>query len=93
MLLAEKPLPGSTEISMDVLRGGRTIFSGSTTLSQMKRSPDELVEYLYRELSFPYGCILMTGTGIIPPDDFTLLGGDEIRITVPPIGTLVNRVA
>ena len=78
---------------MEVLRGGRRVFEGATTLSQMKRSPDELVEYLYRELSFPYGCILMTGTGIIPADDFTLRSGDEIRIAVPPIGTLVNRVA
>ena len=93
VLLAEKPLPGLTEIAMEVRRGGEIAFRGATTLSQMKRSPDELVAYLYRETSFPYGCILMTGTGIIPPDSFTLLSGDEIRITVEPIGTLVNRVA
>ena len=93
VLLAQKPLPGSTEIVLEVRRGGTVTFSGATTLSQMKRSPDDLVAYLYREMSFPYGCILMTGTGVIPPDAFTLLSGDEIRITVDPIGTLVNRVA
>lgn len=93
VLLAEKPLPGHTEVWMEVRRGGEIAFRGSTTLSQMKRSPDELVAYLYRETSFPFGCILMTGTGIIPPDSFTLLSGDEIRISVEPIGTLVNRVA
>jgi 2-dehydro-3-deoxy-D-arabinonate dehydratase len=93
VLLAEKPLPGHTEIVLEVRRGGTEAFRGSTTLSQMRRSPDELVAYLYREMSFPHGAILMTGTGVIPPDSFTLLPGDEIRITIEPIGTLVNRVA
>ena len=93
VLLAEEPLPPTTEIRMEVLRGGASVFRGATTMSQMKRSPDELVSYLYREMSFPYGCILMTGTGVIPPDEFSLRSGDEIRITVDAIGTLVNRVA
>jgi 2-dehydro-3-deoxy-D-arabinonate dehydratase len=93
VLLADGPLPGHTEIELEVRRGGEIAFRGTTNLSQMKRSPDELVAYLYREMSFPYGCILMTGTGVIPPDSFTLLSGDEIRITIAPIGTLVNRVA
>lgn len=93
VLLAEEPLPSSTEIRMEILRGGTSVFRGATTLSQMKRSPDELVSYLFREMSFPYGCVLMTGTGVIPPDDFTLRQADEIRITVDAIGTLVNRVA
>ncbi len=56
----------------------------------MKRRPEELVEYLYRNNSFPHGCFLLTGTGVVPPDSFTLKAGDEIRITIPPIGTLVN---
>src|SRR5690606_4790773 len=92
VLLAEGPLPAVTEIEMEVRRGGSEVFRGSTTLSQMKRSPDELVSYLYRETSFPNGCILLTGTGVIPPDSFSLLSGDEIRITIGPIGTLVNLV-
>jgi 2-dehydro-3-deoxy-D-arabinonate dehydratase len=58
----------------------------------MKRSPAELVEYLYRETSFPDGCILLTGTGVVPPDSFTLKGGDEVRIGIEPIGVLVNGV-
>jgi 2-dehydro-3-deoxy-D-arabinonate dehydratase len=58
----------------------------------MKRKPEELVEYLYRSSTFPQGCFLLTGTGIVPPDSFTLHAGDEIRITIAPIGTLVNVV-
>ena len=59
----------------------------------MKRSFAELVEYLYRETSFPHGCMLMTGTGIVPPNEFTLQPGDEIEITIPPMGILRNVVA
>jgi 2-dehydro-3-deoxy-D-arabinonate dehydratase len=59
----------------------------------MKRKPSELVDYLYRDNSFPHGCVLLTGTGIVPPDEFTLAAGDEIAITIEPIGTLVNVVA
>ena len=62
-------------------------------LSEMKRDPKVLVEYLYRDQSFPVGCFLLTGTGIIPPDDFTLASGDEIQISIGGIGTLVNTVA
>ncbi len=58
----------------------------------MKRSPEELVEFLFRDNDFPDGCLLLTGTGIVPPDDFTLHAGDEIRITIDPIGTLTNTV-
>lgn len=58
----------------------------------MKRAPTLLVEYLFRQNTFPQGCFLMTGTGIVPPDSFTLQPGDEIRITIEPIGTLINFV-
>ena len=92
VLVAEGPLDPGTEISIEIVRGVGTAFLESTTLAQMKRAPEELVEYLYRETSFPRGCVLLTGTGIIPPDDFTLASGDEVRITIGPIGTLVNRV-
>jgi 2-dehydro-3-deoxy-D-arabinonate dehydratase len=59
----------------------------------MARTPESLVEWLTRETSFPRGAILLTGTGIVPPDEFTLAGGDDIRITIDGIGTLANRVA
>jgi 2-dehydro-3-deoxy-D-arabinonate dehydratase len=92
LLVAEGPLPQATEIWLEIVRAGRTVFDGRTRLSAMKRDPDSLVEYLYRETSFPHGCVLLTGTGIVPPDSFTLAHGDEIRITIDPIGTLVNIV-
>lgn len=92
LLVSDGNLPASTQISIEILRRGATVFSGSTTLNDMKRKPQELVEYLYRSTSFRYGCFLLTGTGVVPPDHFTLQEGDEIRITIPPIGMLVNIV-
>ena len=92
VLVAEEPLSGDTSIDIRIMRGGATVFSGSTTLSQMRREPEGLVEFLYRETSFPMGCVLLTGTGVVPPDDFTLQSRDEVTITIPPIGSLVNTV-
>jgi 2-dehydro-3-deoxy-D-arabinonate dehydratase len=92
ILLREEPLPVETEIHLDILRAGATAFHGQTSLKELKRKPDELVEYLYRDNEFPYGCFLLTGTGIVPPDEFTLQYQDEIRITIDHIGTLVNFV-
>jgi 2-dehydro-3-deoxy-D-arabinonate dehydratase len=92
ILVSAEPLPKSTEIKLEILRAGKTEFSGGTTLESLKRDPASLVEYLYRNNSFPSGCFLLTGTGIVPPDAFTLQAGDEIRISIPPIGTLVNCV-
>src|SRR5438270_1593371 len=92
LLVANELLPASTEISIDIQRRDQSVFSGATRLSEMKRQPEELVEYLYRSSSFPRGCFLLTGTGIVPPDSFTLQPGDQISITIPPIGTLVNQV-
>jgi 2-dehydro-3-deoxy-D-arabinonate dehydratase len=92
LLLTDDPLPPDTAISLEIRRAGEAVFQGATTIAQMKRSPAELVEYLYRETSFPDGCILLTGTGVVPPDSFTLKGGDEVRIAIEPIGVLVNGV-
>ena len=92
LLISDKTLPASTEIAIEIRRGGKAAFSGATTLKEMKRTPEELAQYLYHSSSFPYGCFLFTGTGIVPPDSFTLQQGDEIKITIPPIGTLVNSV-
>jgi 2-dehydro-3-deoxy-D-arabinonate dehydratase len=93
VLMTPGPLPADTAIRMSISRGGQVAFDGSTTLAQLRRRPEELVEWLFRDNAFPAGCFLMTGTGIIPPDDFTLRSGDEVAIEIPPIGTLVNPVA
>ena len=93
LLVGAGPLPAATAISLAIERGGETVFAGSTTLAELKRTPQELLGYLYRDNSFPHGCYLMTGTGIVPPDGFTLAAGDTVAITIAPIGTLTNRVA
>jgi len=92
ILVAEEPLDKATEIRMEVLREGAEAFAGETRLSNLTRPLASMVEYLFRENSFPYGCFLMTGTGIVPPKSFSLKPGDEIHITIEPIGTLVNTV-
>jgi len=93
ILVTAEPLDPSTEISIEIQRQGSVEFSGSTALTEMKRDPKTLVEYLFRDNAFPQGCFLMTGTGIVPPSTFTLASGDLIRITIEPIGTLENEVA
>ena len=85
-------VPAETPIELRVARAGVVIYEGHTAFGQMRRDPHELVEFLYRETTFPNGAMLFTGTGIVPPDEFTLHVSDEIRIHVPPIGTLVNVV-
>lgn len=92
ILVSSEPLPASTEIRLSILRMGQVAFAGSTTLASLKRDPATLVHYLYRDNAFPHGCFLLTGTGIVPPDSFTLNRGDEIRISIQGIGTLVNFV-
>jgi 2-dehydro-3-deoxy-D-arabinonate dehydratase len=92
ILITPEPLPATTPIRLEILRGGEAVFSSAITLAEMKRVPSMLVEYLFRDNSFPTGAFLMTGTGIVPPDSFTLLPGDLIRITIDPIGTLENDV-
>jgi 2-dehydro-3-deoxy-D-arabinonate dehydratase len=92
ILISSDPLPATNEVKIDILRDGKSVFSGSTTLSNMKRDPATLVQYLYRDNDFPNGSFLLTGTGIVPPDAFTLNNGDEIRITIDEIGTLINFV-
>jgi len=93
ILVSEGPLPPSTEIAIEIHRAGVLAFSGQTALSELKRDPQTLADYLFRDNAFPQGCFLMTGTGIVPPSTFTLASGDRIRITIAPIGTLENTVA
>jgi 2-dehydro-3-deoxy-D-arabinonate dehydratase len=92
LLIRSEPMPSSTQIKLDILRSDQTEFSATTTLTELKRDPATLVEYLFRDHTFPYGCFLLTGTGIVPPDSFTLASKDEIRITIEGIGTLTNTV-
>jgi 2-dehydro-3-deoxy-D-arabinonate dehydratase len=88
----ENELDTNTNIHLEIVRNNQNVFEGNVALSQMKRTPEELVSFVYRECSFPHGCLIMTGTGIVPPNDFTLRQGDEIKITIDNIGTLVNVV-
>lgn len=91
--ITEKPLDTNTMIHLEINRNNTNEFSDKIAISQMKRTPQELVGYVFRECSFPHGCLIMTGTGIVPGNDFTLKSGDEIKITIDNIGTLVNTVA
>lgn len=93
LYVPETPISPDTQISLTITREQQTAFTGSVAIGQMKRQLTELVSFLFRECSFPNGCYLMTGTGIVPPDDFTLQSGDVIRITIDGIGTLGNVVA
>jgi 2-dehydro-3-deoxy-D-arabinonate dehydratase len=92
ILVSSAPLPPSTEIRLSILRAGQPAFVGNTTLKSLKRDPAVLAAYLYRENSFPNGSFLLTGTGIVPPDAFTLQQGDEVQIAIDGIGTLLNVV-
>ena len=93
VLLSAEPLAATTAITLEIQRGNENAFTGNTTLASLKRDPKELVEFLFRDNSFPDGAFLMTGTGIIPADEFTLHSGDRIRISIDGIGTLENNVA
>ncbi|BCX03019.1 MAG: fumarylacetoacetate hydrolase [Candidatus Roseilinea sp.] len=78
-------------VTLEIRRGGAVVFSGETSIARMKRGLAELVSYLYRELDFPDGAFLMTGTGIVPPESFSLRPGDHVKISVGEV-TLENEV-
>jgi len=93
ILLADAvPDPKALEIEMRLHRGDVLMFQGKTSVAQMKRSFEELIDYLFRENDFASGVFLLTGTGIVPPDNVTLRAGDVIEIEIPPIGLLRNVV-
>jgi 2-dehydro-3-deoxy-D-arabinonate dehydratase len=92
IFITQEPLDRNTNIHMEIIRKNNKKFEGNVAISQMKRTLEELVSFVYRECSFPHGCLIMTGTGIVPPNDFTLRSGDEIKITIDKIGTLINIV-
>lgn len=90
--VTEEPLDRNTTIRLKINRNDKTVFEAGIAISQIKRSFEELVSFVFRECSFPHGCLIMTGTGIVPENDFTLKSGDEIKISIDGIGTLVNGV-
>jgi 2-dehydro-3-deoxy-D-arabinonate dehydratase len=91
-LAAAMPAPDQTVIELSIRRAGAVVFNGATRVSQMARSFEDLVAWLGRENEFPDGLVLLTGTGVVPPDDFTLAVGDVVSIGITGIGTLTNSV-
>jgi len=91
--VSAEPISPETKINMQIMRGGTTMYADETPISKMKRGHRELVEFLFRECTFPLGCLLMTGTCLVPPNDFTLRSGDLIVIRIDHIGELKNTVA
>jgi len=92
LFVPEKPIDAETKIGIKILRNKQIAFEGSIGINRMKRTHQELVDYLFRETTFTHGVFLMTGTGLVPPNDFTLEVGDEVSITIDHIGTLTNTV-
>ena len=93
LLLGRDALKSDASIKLTITRAGKVVFDDSTDLTQLKRSFEELVEFLYRELDFPNGAMLMTGTGLVPGSDFTLSPGDVVAIEIEGLGVLENVVA
>jgi 2-dehydro-3-deoxy-D-arabinonate dehydratase len=93
ILVSEESLDRTAEIAIEIERSGQIVFAGKTSLRELKRDPETLVAYLFRDNAFPDGCFLMTGTGIVPDSSFTLASGDRIRISIDAIGVLENVVA
>lgn len=83
----------SWKIEIGIHRAGAPVFSGETSVGQIKRTFSELIEYLFRSQKFPHGAVLLTGTGIVPPDGFTLAADDRVKIAISGIGTLENPVS
>jgi 2-dehydro-3-deoxy-D-arabinonate dehydratase len=92
LYVPSEPISATTGIHLSISRKGEEVFDGSASLNQMKRTLPELASWLSRELSFPSGVFLMTGTCLVPPDGFTLMSGDLVVIAIDNIGTLSNIV-
>ena len=93
LYVPEQRIDPNSMIRIAIQRSDQSIFFGEISINRMKRTHTELASYLFQELSFPHGVLLMTGTGIVPPDNFNLRAGDVIKITIENIGTLENTVA
>jgi 2-dehydro-3-deoxy-D-arabinonate dehydratase len=92
LYVPELPIPADAKIKMNIQRDGRKVYEDETSISRMKRSLTELAGYLFRECDFHHGCFLMTGTCLVPPNDFTLQPDDIVSIEIDHIGLLVNTV-
>jgi len=86
------PARAAIGIRMEIERDGMRIYAGETSIARMARRFEDLIDWLGRDNHFPSGVVLLTGTGIVPPDDFSLKSGDVVRIAIDGIGTLVNPV-
>jgi 2-dehydro-3-deoxy-D-arabinonate dehydratase len=93
LLVPSKPIDADTQIHMSIERNKEIVFSGSISINQMKRTHEELIGYLFMEMDFPQGVYLMTGTCLVPPNDFTLAVGDLVHMSIDGIGSLRNKVA
>ena len=90
-ILIQDEIDVNSEIKLEIFRNDKLVFEGKTDLTQLKRKPKELADWLFRANTFPNGCFLMTGTGIVP-DDFSLKAGDQVKISIQGIGTLENII-
>ena len=93
LYITDKPISLNTAIKMNIYRDGVKVFDDATTLSKMKRSLTELAGWLYNEMDFKQGCFLMTGTCVVPPNEFTLREADVVNISIDGIGTLTNIIS
>jgi len=91
-LAADMPAREETTIRLEIQRSGETVFQGETSVDQMARTFEGLIEYLGRDQEFPHGVFLMTGTGVVPESDFTLKADDVVHISIDGIGTLTNPI-
>ena len=92
ILIAKEPPAKDAQIKMKITRSEKTVFEDQTEIAQIKRGFEELAEFLFRDNSHANGCLLMTGTGIIPPDEFSLEKGDVVEIDIDGIGKLINSM-
>lgn len=90
--VSESPIPLDSQINIRILRQDKILFSDDVKISQMKRSHEELASYLFRACTFDKGAFLMTGTCLVPDNDFTLEENDVVKISIDHIGTLINQV-
>lgn len=91
-LVANEDVIRQWTVGIEIVRGGQTVFSGETGIDQIKRTFADLIDYLWRSQHFPHGVVLLTGTGVVPDESFTLRAGDRVTITISGIGTLENSV-
>jgi 2-dehydro-3-deoxy-D-arabinonate dehydratase len=92
LFIPSQPISSDTNIAITIVRKAKTVFDATIQLNRMKRQLPELASWLFKELKFANGCFLMTGTGLVPGNDFTLQAGDVVAITIDGIGTLRNVV-